>query len=135
MAAQHLYYDVQGTNFISKEDALRIVHDELSKGNLHVMTDRMIEYSFPPHEEAEVMKIRIKVNRPMSAVEGQTKTLYYYRRSREYIIEDQVQMMMVEALKEGNLNLMTDRTHEYDLAPGMGCLRETKIVKISVIVE
>lgn len=135
MPTQHLYYDIRSHLFLSEEEALLFMHSELDKGNLHAMTDRTIEYGFPPHERAEVMKICVRVDRPGSSAKSQERVFYFHRPSRQFVSADQVRKLMIEALKESNLDLMTDRTNEYGFAPGMGCLRETKFVKISVVVE
>lgn len=62
MATQHLYYSLQDRRFVSEEDALRIVRAEIINGNLHAMTDRVIEYSFPGlHGETKLAKISVIV--------------------------------------------------------------------------
>lgn len=139
MATRDLFYDVRDHRFISKEDAVRIMREQLNRGNLDAMTDRKIEYGFPPGEEAQIMKIRVKVDPLQQSAEllpnTQTATLYYDRRERTFPHKTVVRRMMAEAIEEGNLDLMTDRTHEYGFAPGIGCLHATRIVKISVIVS
>lgn len=135
MHAQHLYYDILNHVFLREHEALLVIRSELHAGNLHAMTDRLIEYSFPPDERAEVMKIIVRVERPGSLAKSQERVSYFHRPSRRFISHSHVRELLIKAAQKDNLDLMTDRTHEYGFIPGVGCLKETQIVKISVIVN
>lgn len=136
MAARHtLYFDLKQRKFVPHEEARRVVHHAVEDGNLDIMTDRFIEYGFPPNDEKPMlMKIRVGVENPMTNDPTTVVYLYYSREHGDFISEEEARQLVLDAVQSGNLHLMTDRDHEYGFVPGMDNLESVRIVRICTII-
>ncbi|TSC72449.1 MAG: hypothetical protein G01um101438_533 [Parcubacteria group bacterium Gr01-1014_38] len=136
MAARHtLYFDLKQRKFVPHEEARRIVRQAVEEENLDIMTDRFVEYGFPPNDDTpEIMKIKVKVGNPMTDTPASVLYLYYSRQRGDFVSEDEARQLLLDAIQSGNLHLVTDRTHEYGFFPDDGNLRGVRIVRICTIV-
>ncbi|TSC64669.1 MAG: hypothetical protein G01um1014106_20 [Parcubacteria group bacterium Gr01-1014_106] len=140
MAARcSLYFDRRQMKFISEEDAKAVVQQAVGEGNLGIMTDRFIEYGFPPSDDMpEIMKIKVSVENPQFSARVTTPAsvvyLYYSRERGDFIGEDEARQLVLDAVRNGNLHLMTDRSHEYSFVAATPNLRDVRIVRICTIV-
>lgn len=136
MAARHtLYFDLKQRKFVPHEETRRVVQQAVEDGSLDIMTDRFIEYGFPPNDDEPIlMKIRIGVGNPMTDSTATVVYLYYSRQHGDFISEDEARQLVLDAVRNGNLHLMTDRDHEYGFVPGMGNLQGVRIVRICTII-
>lgn len=113
----------------------RVVQQAAEDGNLDIMTDRFIEYGFPPNDDGPTLvKIRVSVWNPMTDSPASVVYLYYSRQHGDFISEGGARQLFLDAVQNGNLHPMTDRDHEYGFVPEMGNLQGVRIVRIRTII-